>query len=323
MFCGDFYQLPPVANRAVAAHAQASQCHLGSQLAVASSGGDRRFCFQSALWTQLFDCTYTLDRVFRQKGSSSFIDLLNSIRKGNCSREVVDAFGSCVGRQLDCTDGILPTKIFTHKEDVDAINSKELALLQGEEREYIAIDSGDDAFIKSLQSNCPARGRLRLRVGAQVILVKTLDIAEGLVNGSRGVVAKFTKDTKRPVVRFREGVERIIKSEVFSLSLTGRVVAQRSQLPLDLSWGISVHKSQGMSVDKAEVNLRRVFEFGQAYVALSRVRSMEGLSLAGPLLPQQIRVHADVADFYDKLEARQRRNGRASSSCKGGDALDK
>ena len=308
MFCGDFFQLPPVTRRAVAsATIHASQYHhLGSQLfigAAGSGGGDRRFCFQSALWPLLFDSTsvYTLDKVFRQEGSNSFINLLNSIRKGDCGSDVIDAFSSCVGKRLDCTDGILPTKIFTHKEDVDAINSKELSMLQGEEHEYTAIDSGDDVFVRSLQNNCPARTRLRLRVGAQVILVKTLDITEGLVNGSRGVVVKFTKDTKRPVVRFREGVERMMKSEVFALSLAGFIVAQRSQVPLDLSWGISVHKSQGMSVDKAEVNLRKVFEFGQAYVALSRVRSIEGLSLASPLLPQQVRVHADVVDFYEKL----------------------
>jgi ATP-dependent DNA helicase PIF1 len=146
---------------------------------------------------------------------------------------------------------------------------------------------------------------LGLKIGAQVILLKTINSAEGLVNGSRGVVTRFTSETNRPVVKFSDGIERPLNKEVFQQSLGGRVVAQRQQYPLDLSWGISVHKSQGMTVDKAIVNLQKVFEYGQSYVALSRVRSKGGLSLSGPLQSAHIKAHPDVVSFYTALYGRR------------------
>lgn len=127
-------------------------------------------------------------------------------------------------------------------------------------------------------------------------------------------------------MKFADGVERVLGPELFSVSLGGVVVAQRSQLPLDLSWGISVHKAQGMTVDKAQLHLKNVFECGQAYgellsnalltmltekcqtvivvsVALSRVRSLAGLSLSHPLQAGQVRAHPEVIRFYEKLAA--------------------
>ena len=91
-----------------------------------------------------------------------------------------------------------------------------------------------------------------------MILVKNVDARDGLVNGAKGVVLRFTRDTKRPVVRFSDGIERVVMNEVFTVISAGKVVAQRTQLPLDLAWGLSVHKSQGMTVDKAIVHLRKV-----------------------------------------------------------------
>jgi ATP-dependent DNA helicase PIF1 len=129
------------------------------------------------------------------------------------------------------------------------------------------------------------------------------------------------------VVRFSDGVERVVGPELFSVSLGGVVVAQRSQLPLDLSWGISVHKAQGMTVDRAQLHLKNVFECGQAYgtlsalflasllltvsisycaVALSRVRSLAGLSLTHPLQASQVRAHPEVVKFYSQMHTTQR-----------------
>ena len=152
-----------------------------------------------------------------------------------------------------------------------------------------------------LQNHCPAKNLLKLKIGAQVILVKTIGAIDGLMNGSRGIIVKFTTD-KKPVVKFCDGNERIMHYSSFHFVQSGKVVAQRSQIPLDLAWGISVHKSQGMTVDRAMVNLKKVFEYGQAYVALSRVRSLEGLHLASSLTANQIKVHPAVIDFYRNIE---------------------
>lgn len=202
-----------------------------------------------------------------------------------------------MGRKLDCSDGILPTRIFTHRKDVDDLNTKELAALPGESMNFKSTDTGEPQFLRMLQSHCPAKPVLTLKIGAQVILVKSIDPQDNLVNGAKGVLLRFTRDTKRPVVRFADGVERTIMNEVFCINSGGKSIAQRTQLPLDLAWGISVHKSQGMTVDKAILNLRKVFEYGQAYVALSRVRTIDGLSLDDALTSSQVLLDVSCLSF--------------------------
>lgn len=326
IFCGDFFQLPPVVKSSSFMsnetkkiensmfgtqqnNTQLTQLELITSTQNKNLGIDnnnnnnnsKRFCFQSDVWKALIKKSFVLDKVFRQK-HMKFVQLLDSIRKGNYSTDVENEFRECVGRRLDCNDGILPTHIYTHRNDVDKLNSKELNALQGTVQEYKSIDSGETAFIKMLQANCPAKQILKLKLGAQVILVKTIDIQQGLVNGARGVIVSYSKDSSRPIVRFTGGIEKIINCEKFTVSMGGKVLAQRIQIPLDLSWGISVHKSQGMTVDKAILNLRKCFEYGQAYVALSRVKSFEGLSLSYPLQEKLVKAHPSVKEFYASLE---------------------
>ncbi|RLN68356.1 hypothetical protein BBJ28_00002239, partial [Nothophytophthora sp. Chile5] len=133
---------------------------------------------------------------------------------------------------------------------------------------------------------CPAAAKLSLKKNARVLLIKTLHAARGLVNGSRGVVEGFTPQTNLPIVRFSNGVTEIIGQEDFPVRVADTVLASRRQLPLVLAWAISIHKSQGLSFDAAVLDLSRVFEFGQAYVALSRVRSLEGLRLRARIREQ-------------------------------------
>ena len=315
ILCGDFFQLPPIlkvrdyfgsSQSQSQQQQQQQQKHLRQTLITDEAGKTnsvpRYFCFQSPVWKQLIKKSFELKAVFRQN-KSSFVSLLHAIRRGGNHKEIIEAFSECEGRELDCSDGILPTQIYTHRADVDALNSKELATLPGSIFEFKSVDSGEPAFLKTLQQHCPAKDIVRLKEGAQVILVKTTDANEGLVNGARGVIVRFTRDTKRPVVRFADGVERTISNETFTVSFGGHIVAERSQVPLDLAWGISVHKSQGMTVDKAIVNLKKVFEYGQAYVALSRVRSIEGLCLVSALQPNQIRAHPAVIKFYEEFSS--------------------
>lgn len=178
---------------------------------------------------------------------------------------------------------------------------------------FIAKDRGQTAYLKMLQGSCPAPKRVSLKEGAQVLLLRNLDISKGLSNGARGIVTGFTKGAEpHPVVRFSNNVEMPITPETWPLRIAGVVMAQREQLPLQLGWAISIHKSQGMSVDTAAVSLRNVFEYGQTYVALSRVRSLRGLQLTG-FSPQCVRAHPKVVLFYQKLkEARELRLAQES-----------
>lgn len=320
IFCGDFFQLPPVVTSSSFTEPirQMTQLTQMPHAAVATGTGTGtradgvddamkknhcRFCFQSPVWRQLFQqkAVFVLQKVFRQQEDLPFIKLLEAVRQGKTSENVLSAFSSCVGRKLESINGILPIRIFTHRHDVDTLNAQELSKLPSEEKKFRAVDSGEPAYMAMLQSGCPAKQIIHLKVGSQVILVKTISAQDGLVNGARGIVVKLTKDSKKPIVLFSDGIERTIGAEIFTVELGGRVVAMRTQLPLDLAWAISVHKAQGITVDHAIINLRKVFEYGQAYVALSRVRNLSGLSLASPLLENHVRAHPEVTTFYEQL----------------------
>ena len=258
IICGDFFQLPPVAK----------------------AGTPFKFAFEASSWNRCIERTHELTKVFRQS-DDSFVRALNMIRVGNAPTEVRTLLRPCEGRVLEAVDGIAATRLFTHKADCEKLNQTELKNLSGSQMTFTARDEGrDNDALTTLKSSCPAPESLTLKVGAQVILIKTVDSDAGLVNGARGVVTRFLQ-TRNPSIRFNNGVERTMRLEAFSLSHGGQVVASRMQLPLALSWGISVHKSQGMTLDRCELSLKNVFECGQMYVALSRARSLEGLSLRG------------------------------------------
>ena len=143
-----------------------------------------------------------------------------------------------------------------------------------------------------------------LAIGAQVMLLKTIDASLGLVNGVRGVVRRFMPRSGMPSVEFENGVERTMKMEQWSFDVNGRQLAYRRQLPLNLSWAISIHKSQGMTLEAAVLNLSKVFECGQGYVALSRVRSLAGLKIEGNLSKKSFCAHTKVSEFYAELKKR-------------------
>lgn len=309
---GDFFQLPPVCPQATPTLTES---------AVSA------FAFNSVVWTTLRLHVVELDCVFRQADDAEFVQLLSAVRWGRLSSEQLTQLnervptvplGSGLGE-------VLPTSLFTHKSDVDRVNTEQLGRLTGEVQEYTATDSGDNTFLAFLDKNCQAKKALRLKVGAQVILLRALDAASGLVNGARGVVVRFdtsgTASTKRsgnwPVVRFvNGGTEKVVTPEVFSLQQGGRTLASRLQIPLDCAWALSIHKSQGMSVDSAVLHLKHVFEYGQAYVALSRLRTRAGLALASPIQQSQVRAHPDVVAFYTKLREEREREGEKARADK-------
>lgn len=164
------------------------------------------------------------------------------------------------------------------------------------------MSSSQSNLKKLLNLLSPAKDEIQLKIGAQVMLVKNMDVAGGLVNGSRGYVVAFEPESRAPIVKFVNGLEVPIRYEQwsFKINAAGACVTRR-QLPLQLAWAMSIHKSQGMTLDCVEISLSRVFEFGQAYVALSRAKSLESLKIVD-FDPDAIRANQVVVDFYRDID---------------------
>ncbi|TMW67775.1 hypothetical protein Poli38472_007447 [Pythium oligandrum] len=276
---GDFFQLPPVASR--------------------NERDKMTLCFESSAWQSGIDEIVQLSQVFRQT-NTAFVDILNAFRVGQPSRAMLDNLNERCTRSIgtneeDDDDAI---RIFTHNNDVLEINSKRLDELPSKKFNYISADTGKREYL----AGCPAPPTLSLKKHARVMLIKTINPASGLVNGCRGVITGFTPQTQLPIVRFSNGLTEIVRQEDFPVRVADSLLASRRQLPLTLAWAISIHKSQGLSFPSAVVDLSRVFEFGQAYVALSRVRSLEGLRLRTRLDARSL-VLADqrVLRFYEEM----------------------
>jgi ATP-dependent DNA helicase PIF1 len=140
-------------------------------------------------------------------------------------------------------------------------------------------------------------------VGAQVVLLKRISHQRQLVNGLRGFVVGFTSGMRMPVVKFSNGEQLTVSRVKWPVVFGGKEVGCREQVPLGLAWALSVHKSQGMTLDKVEMDLSRCFEYGQAYVALSRVRNLSGISIIGSVNASKFYAHPKVKKFY--LEMRE------------------
>jgi ATP-dependent DNA helicase PIF1 len=188
-------------------------------------------------------------------------------------------------------EGIEATKLYSKNVDVDKINAERLAELGGQATVFPATDKGQASMLDKMTMY---QKHLELKVGAQVILLKN---REGLANGSRGVVVKFEKNV--PLVKFVNGRHELIEFDTVEKEVNGQSVS-RTQLPLKLAWALTIHKSQGMSLDAVEVELSGIFEEGQGYVALSRARTLEGLRVVG-FNPNKIRAAAKVKAFMANL----------------------
>ncbi|CAH1243951.1 PIF1 [Branchiostoma lanceolatum] len=281
ILCGDFLQLPPVTK----------------------PGEKRRFCFQSRSWHKCIQASYELTQVKRQT-DPTFINILQNIRVGRCPPAISTRLSATENHQIERED-IVATRLCTHKEDVNHINDVRLKELEGDTKSFEAHDSDPD-LIKTINTLCPVEKTIQLKVGAQVMLAKNLDVQRGLVNGARGVVTGFqTSGAGLPIVKFLCGVTEPVKHERWTFKATGGIYLTRRQLPIKLAWAISIHKSQGMSLDCVEMSLSRVFESGQAYVALSRARSLQGLRVLD-FDGKCVRANPDVLQFYQRLRKQQR-----------------
>jgi ATP-dependent DNA helicase PIF1 len=299
VLAGDFCQLPPVVK-----------------------GSDAtRFCFELPLWRDLIRETIYLHEIQRQS-DPVFQQILTEARMGALSTESVGLLEKRMGLPWQENE-IRPTLLFARNAEVDSVNRRNMEVLEGERRIYdvqtvvmekstgrrpaavappsstlpVTADDPDvAAALERLDSDAPYDPSLQLAVGAQVMLLINMDQERGLVNGSRGVVLRYTPGGL-PVVRFLSCPEPVIVDRA-SWWLSDYDGIGRSQIPLRIAYAVTIHKAQGATLDSALIDIgSSTFEYGQAYVALSRVRSLEGLYI-WKLDPRKIRCHPAVAAFY-------------------------
>lgn len=273
VFCGDFFQLPPVMRQG---EAQA------------------RFAYHADSWKALDPAVCYLHESHRQS-DEKFLSVLMAIRDGEAASDGAEGIGEILMERFGAaTEGdVEPTKLYTHNKDVDAENERELDLLPGEPIEYYMDSSGREHVVATLKKGCLAPEALRLKPGAKVMFVKN-SFDEGYANGTLGVVESCMPN--QVLVRTYDGRHIMVEPASWQVEDNGRVLGQISQMPLRLAWAITVHKSQGMSLDAAEIDLSKSFERGMGYVALSRVRTLDGLSIKG-MNNMAMQIHEEALDI--------------------------
>ena len=252
VMCGDFFQLPPVSSRN-------------------ESGG---FVVNSRAWKELNPTSCYLTEVKRQE-DEKLKDILNAMRDNDLRRHHVKALLDRVGEEPEEE----VTELHVTNVDADIINHREIENLNGDSHYFTAITKGSTKFVETLLANMLSPEVLHLKLGALVMATKN---NEGRYqNGSTGRIVDFTTDNGMPVVLFDNGVATVVEPDVWEMSHDDEVVASVSQIPLRLAWAITVHKSQGMTLGAARIDLRKAFVPGMGYVALSRVKSLDKLYLYG------------------------------------------
>lgn len=274
-----------------------------------------KFCFEAKSWNRCVNRTIELNQIVRQK-DFVFAGILNEIRYGIISDDVKEFLKTHTNRKIVDSNGIKPTKIYTTNADVNAMNDHELDILaneasqKGEELEFfeyemkVAYGPKYASMAENNKKNCQAPVKLELCKGAQVMLLANIDLDNGLCNGSRGIVLGFVE--KAPFVRFVSQdenvkyIDRVIEPFTWEIKEDEEILVSYTQYPLKLAYAITVHKSQGASLDYAEIDLENVFVAGQAYVALSRVRTSKGLNITNINI-NKIWAHPKALEFYKKI----------------------
>ncbi len=299
IFSGDFYQLPPVGDK--------------------DDTETTRFCFESLLWYQTFskDNHIQLTKIFRQS-DPVYQKILNQIREGRLKRSSNEVLLHNVGRQFAVDNEVRPTKLFPTRNKVEQVNTKEMNGLKTDELEYKLKYHSDlemtateivkrrqftreqiQTELLYLKANLRCDEVVKLKVGAQVMCIVNIELDNGqtLCNGSQGVITRLSEQGL-PVVKFGS-FETVMGYHVWpSENIPGIGV---SQLPLILAWALTIHKSQGATLDIAEIDAGSgIFECGQTYVALSRVKSLEGLYLTS-FDASKIKVSRKVQEFYNSI----------------------
>lgn len=245
---------------------------------------------------------YNLTKIYRQD-EDPLITMLNHLRMGTIKYHPKSIlFMKSLARPLNMTDGIEPVRLFSKNVDVDIVNNTRLNALSGIEKEYKAMDSGDKYIIEKLNEYCNAPALLKLKINAQVMLLYNDANDKRLVNGTQGVVVAFDLDTDFPIVRFEQ--HKTTKTIAFHKwaieDKRGHELASRNQVGLRLSWAITIHKAQSLTLDKVQVHGDECFEDGQFFVACSRARTSAGLQIVSFQI-NKIKVNPKIKEFYESI----------------------
>jgi len=311
IFTGDFFQLPPIAT--------------------AGEPDTELFCFESSKWHNVFPIEnhIELKTMFRQR-DPLYISILHDIRKGKISAEHRQILSQYVHRSIEKEDEIVPTKIFPLKSRVESVNTQMYDEIHTDEYVYEPTVQRD--AVTYVENGCPIskeileecgkltpteiqreidylinnttglKEELKLKIGCAVMCTSNLDLERGICNGLQGVITGFVNKPGKmslPIVKFVNGIEMMMnlhhwQSDEYPVIVIG-------QIPLVLSWAMTIHKIQGATLQKAEMDIgRSIFEYGQIYVALSRVQSLDGLYLLG-FNPLKIKANPKVLAFYEKI----------------------
>ena len=280
---GDFLQLPPV------------KC--------------TGFCFESFTWDISIDRTFYFDKILRQS-DKNLQSILNKVRLGCVDDKVKTILNGCLNKKLENKHGIIPTLLFSRKDMVQNYNEEKLEELINkgmQKREYSSsfhfskeVSSESETFLKELMNNqYNIEDNLIFTVGCQVML-NANNVYEGLANGSRGIIVDFSKNGN-PIVHFLNDTIVEIKYKDYKIEDSHNTVIKK-QIPLIYAWAITIHKAQGMSLEFLETDIgHSIFEYGQAYVVLSRIKNLEGLSLMN-IDYSKIKAHPKILDFYNKIK---------------------
>ena len=299
IFSGDFFQLPPVGNR--------------------DEPDTQKFCFESSIWSDIFPNQIELKTIFRQK-DPVYTKILNQIRRGRITRSSLEILEKYIGRENEDKE-ITPTILFPTRRKVEQINNEAMKSIEEEEKGFIMkrctaseleLTPEQRTLIRDinptqeeheysfLKSNINCDEHLILKKGAQVMCIANIDVEskDPICNGSQGVIKDFDEQGN-PIVKFKNGVLRTMGYHIWQSENIPSVAVK--QIPLILAWAITIHKSQGATLDFAEIDIGSgIFECGQTYVALSRIVGLEGLYLKS-FNHQKIKINKKVAEYYQSL----------------------
>ncbi|PIQ68656.1 MAG: AAA family ATPase, partial [Candidatus Taylorbacteria bacterium CG11_big_fil_rev_8_21_14_0_20_46_11] len=297
IFVGDFFQLPPVVTsrgQYTSSRRPSSSEELpsldfdtGARVTEPPSHSRSPFAFTSPVWSKARPLVCYLSEQHRQE-DGAFLEFLSAVRRG----EVAERHKALLRTRYAKSAGEGTTQLYSHNANVDHINTGELSKLSGQPKVFVMEGTGLDALVVALKRGCLSPEVLSLKIGARVMFTKN-DMGGRFVNGTTGAIEEFTKEAGTPVVKTDTGELILAEPVEWTIQDAGRVLARITQVPLRLAWAITVHKSQGMSLDSAHMDLSNTFEYGQGYVAISRVRTLAGLSLSG-LNARALEVHPEI-----------------------------
>ena len=267
IMCGDFFQLPPV-----------------------SQNQKLRFAYKSSIWRNSNIKVCYLNKQFRQK-DPRFTDILNKIRENKAGLKELSLLKMRLHQSINLS--VKPTQLYTHNIKVDEINNYELSKISEKEMTYYMIGHGPKNLVDFLKKNCLVPEELKLKIGAIVMFVKN-NFGAGYVNGTLGKVVEYD-DNNYPIIETVSGRHIMTSPTTWKVEENNEILASVKQIPLRLAWAITVHKSQGMSLDAAEIDLSKSFEHGMGYVALSRVRTLNNIKLMG-INQIALRVNPEVVE---------------------------